>query len=174
MKRIQSLLAMAIALTGVGAFAQTGNMAVSATINGSCTVVANPLAFSVYDPLEPTALNAASTSVITCTTGAGASLAMGMGANSTGSGSAAQRRMRMGATGNYLSYSVYQPATTAEGAACAYTTQWGNGTTGGAALAIGAAPSATGRTYNVCGRIPALQASPIGGYTDTVVVTANL
>jgi len=174
MKHIQSLIAVALALTGAGAFAQTSNMAVSATINGICTVVANPLAFSVYDPLATNPLNGSSTAVITCTTGAGASLAMDIGTNATGSGATAQRRMRVGSTTSYLSYDIYQPASATEGASCAYTTAWGDGTTGGAALAIGAAPSATSRTYNVCGRIPALQASPIGSYVDTVVVTANL
>ncbi|QJW83734.1 spore coat protein U domain-containing protein [Ramlibacter terrae] len=174
MKRIQSLPAIALALSGAGAFAQTANMAVSATIAGSCSVVANPLAFSVYDPLSATALTVQTTAVITCTTGAGASLAMGIGANSTGTGATAQRRMRVGATANYVSYNIYQPSGTAEGAACAYTTPWGNGTTGGNTLAIGVAPTPTSRTYNVCGEIPALQAAAVGSYVDTVVVTANL
>ncbi|RYY99714.1 MAG: SCPU domain-containing protein [Comamonadaceae bacterium] len=174
MKRLQSLLAIAVALAAAGASAQTANMAVSATIAGSCTLVANPLAFSVYDPLNATPVSVQTTTVITCTTGAGASLAMGIGANSTGTGATAQRRMRVGTTANYLSYSIYQPVNSAESAACGTTTTWGNGTTGGAALAIGAAPASTSRTYNVCGQIPALQPSAIGSYVDTVVVTANL
>lgn len=174
MNRYQCLVAIALAAAGATASAQTANMAVSATIAGSCTVVANPLAFSVYDPLAVTALTVQTTAVITCTTGAGASLAMGIGQNSTGTGATAQRRMRVGATANYLAYNIYQPTSSTESAACAFTTAWGNGTTGGAALAIGAAASPTGRTFNVCGQIPALQASAIGGYADTVVVTANL
>lgn len=169
-------LCVALAFGGVmaAASAQTANMAVSASIAGSCSVIANPLAFSVYDPLSPTALNGGSTVVITCSTGAGASLAMGIGANSTGSGAAAQRRMRIGATTNYVNYSIFQPSSSAELAACAYTTPWGNGTTGGAVLPIGVAASPTPRTFNVCGQIPAGQSSAIGNYVDTVVVTANL
>ncbi|MGV3569106.1 MAG: spore coat U domain-containing protein [Ramlibacter sp.] len=174
MKRIPFFLAVALAFAGSAASAQTANMAVSATITGSCTVVANPLAFSVYDPLAATPLSVQSTAVITCTTGAGASLAMGIGANSTGTGATAQRRMRVGATANYLNYNIFQPVSSAESAACAYTTAWGNGTTGGATLAIGAAAGPTGRTYNICGQVPALQSAAIGSYVDTVVVTANL
>ncbi len=99
---------------------------------------------------------------------------MGIGANSTGTGVSAQRRMRIGATANYVNYSVFQPSASTESAACAFTTPWGNGTTGGAVLAIGIAASPTPRTYNVCGQIPAGQSSAIGTYADTVVVTANL
>ncbi len=169
-------LCVALALGGAmaAASAQTANMAVSASIAGSCSVIANPLAFSVYDPLSPTALNGGTTVVITCSTGAGAALSMGIGVNSTGTGASAQRRMRIAATTNYVNYSIFQPSSSAEAAACAYTTPWGNGTTGGAALAIGVAASPTPRTYNVCGQIPAGQAAAIGTYADTVVVTANL
>ena len=174
MKRIHSLAAIVLAFGAAGACAQTANMAVSATIAGACTVVANPLAFSVYDPASGTAASVQSTAVITCTTGAGASLAMGMGGNSTGSGATAQRRMRVGTTGNYLAYNIFQPVTALEGAACGTTTAWGNGTTGGATLPIGVASSPAARTYAICGQIPALQPSAIGSYVDTVVVTANL
>jgi len=167
-------MAWALGCVAVAASAQTANMAVSASIAGSCSVIANPLAFSVYDPLSPTALNGQSSVVITCSTGAGASLAMGIGANSTGTGASAQRRMRIGTTANYVNYSVFQPSSSTESAACAFTTPWGNGTAGGAVLAIGTAGSPTPRTYNVCGQIPAGQSSAIGTYADTVVVTANL
>jgi spore coat protein U-like protein len=149
-------------------------MAVSANIAGSCNLVANPLAFSVYDPLAATALTAQTTVVLTCSTGAGSSLAMGAGANSTGAGATLQRRMRVGGTTSYLLYNIFQPASTNPGDACAYTTAWGNAGAGGASLATGVAASPVARTYNVCGQIPASQASGIGAYVDTVVVTANL
>lgn len=174
MKRIHFLAAAVVALAATGASAQTANMAVSATIAGACTVVANPLAFSVYDPTASTATSVQSTAVITCTTGAGASLAMGMGGNSTGSGATAQRRMRVGTSANYLSYNIFQPVTALEGAACGTSTAWGNGTAGGATLPIGVASSPASRTYAICGQIPALQPSAIGSYVDTVLVTANL
>jgi spore coat protein U-like protein len=176
MKNWKLVAALGMSLVGATASAQTANMAVSATIAGSCSVVANPLAFSVYDPTSATALNAQTTTVITCSTGAGASLSMAMGNNSTGTGSGAQRRMRVGASTNYLNYSIFQPSGSAEGAACDYGSPatWGNGTTGGAALAIGVAASPTPRTYNVCGQMPASQSSGVGSYTDSVTVTANL
>ena len=176
MKLNKIILAFGLCVGAFSASAQVvnANMGVSATIAGSCSLVANPLAFSVYDPLAVTPLDVQSTIALTCSTGAGASLAMGIGANSTGVGVSAQRRMRVGVTTNYLNYSIFQPVTAVDGAACAYTTAWGNGPTGGAALAIGVAASPTVRTYNVCGRIPALQSSGIGSYVDTVVVTVTL
>ncbi len=172
-----SKLAVALALCG-GAFAASAqtavtNMAVSATIAGSCTLLANPLAFSVYDPASPTPLDGFSTVVLTCTTGAGSVLAMGQGLYSTGAGLTTQRRLRSGGVNN-LNYALFQPATAVPGAACAYTDTWGNGTLVGQPLAIGAAPSGTARTFNVCGRIPAGQALPAGTYADTVVVTVTL
>jgi spore coat protein U-like protein len=174
MKISKISLALGLAFAAASASAQTANMAVSATIAGSCSLVANPMAFSVYDPLSASPLDVSATVAVTCTTGAGATLSLGAGANSTGSGATAQRRMRVGATANYLNYSIFQPAGTAPGDACAYTTAWGNGTTAGAALAIGAAPGPSARSYNVCGRIPAGQPSAIGSYVDTVVVTVTL
>jgi spore coat protein U-like protein len=139
MKITKLVLALGICAAAFSASAQTANMAVSASIAGSCSVIANPLSFSVYDPLSATPLNAQTTAVITCTTGAGSSIAMGIGLNSTGTGASAQRRLRIPATANYLNYSIFQPASTAENAACAFTTAWGNGTTGGAVLGIGVA-----------------------------------
>lgn len=174
MKFSRISLAIGLAMAAAGASAQTANMAVSATIAGSCSLVANPLAFSVYDPLAGAPLDVSTTVAVTCTTGAGATLSMGPGLNVTGSGATAQRRMRVGATANYLNYSIFQPSGTGPGDACAYTTGWGNGTTAGAVLAIGAAPGPTARSYNVCGRIPSGQSSAIGSYVDTVVVTVTL
>ncbi len=176
MKLNKLLLALGLCASAFSASAQVvnANMAVSATIAGSCSLIANPLAFSVYDPLAAGDLDMQSTVVLTCSTGAGASLAMGIGANSTGTGATAQRRMRVGATTNYLNYSIFQPLTTAASAPCGFTTPWGNGTTGGASLAVGTAASPTARTYNVCGRILTGQSSSIGSYVDTVVVTVTL
>ncbi len=176
MKLNKLLLALGLCASAFSASAQVvnANMAVSATIAGSCSLIANPLAFSVYDPLSVTDLDVQSTVVLTCSTGAGASLAMGIGANSTGTGASAQRRMRVGATTAYLNYSIFQPSAATASAACAFTTPWGNGTTGGATLGIGVAASPTARTYNVCGRIPNSQPSTIGTYNDTVVVTVTL
>ena len=172
-----SKLAVALALCGTAfaATAQTAttNMAVSATITGACTLLANPLAFSVYDPAAATPLDASSTIVLTCTTGAGSVLALNQGLGSTGTGLTTQRRLRSGAV-NALNYAIYQPATALPAAACAYTDTWGTGTLVGATLAIGAAPSGTARSFNVCGRIPAGQVQPAGTYVDTVVVTVTL
>lgn len=171
MKLNKLLLALGLCATAFSASAQTANMAVSASITGSCSLIANPLAFSVYDPAAALDTDVQSTIVLTCSTGAGATLAINGGNNVQ---AVTQRRMRLGATTNYLNYSIYQPVSGVDGAACAHTTAWGNATALGPVLAIASAPSPTARTYNVCGRIPALQASAVGNYVDTVVVTVTL
>ncbi len=175
MKISKLAIALALCAGSFAASAQTAttNMAVSATIAGSCTLLANPLAFSVYDPAAVADLDASSTIVLTCTTGTGSALALGQGLYASGTGLATQRRLRAGAANN-LNYSIFQPASITPNAACAHTDAWGTGTVVGQALAVGAAASGTSRTYNVCGRIPALQAQPAGTYLDTVVVTVTL
>ena len=59
------------------------------------------------------------------------------------------------------------------GAACSFpgTTVWGS--SGGAVLNAGAAPSKAPRGYNVCGSVPAGQNPSVGTYADTVVATVN-
>ena len=176
MKFAKLAIALGLCAAGFSASAQTANMAVNANIAGSCSVIVSALNFLVYDPLSATANTAESSTAITCTSGAGAALSMGIGGFSTGTGATAQRRLRAGPAGSYsyLNYNIFQPLSAAPGANCDYTTPWGDNTTGGARLAIGAAPTAAARTFKICGQIPALQASAIGSYADTIVVTANL
>jgi spore coat protein U-like protein len=165
----KSLLALALGLAAFGASAQTtGNINVSANVTAACTISVNPLAFGSYNSLSATALQQNTTLAITCSQGSVASIALGAGNNLTG----AQRRMSNGAAG-FLNYAVYQPASNAASAACAYTTSWGNGGAFGAALVTVSAPDLNARTYNVCGEIAAGQNAPVASYSDVVVATVT-
>lgn len=158
--------AVALAAAMVPAFAQTtGNINISANVIATCSIATNPLAFGAYNALSGTALRVDTTLSITCSQGSAPSISLGAGNNLTGS----QRRMSDGTA--FLNYAIYQPATSAAGAACAYTDSWGNGGAFGTALVTVPAPNLNARTYNVCGEIPPGQSAPTGAYTDIVVAT---
>lgn len=168
-------LASVFATVSVQAQTTTANMSVSAVVAGSCALNANPLSFSSYDAASTTDLQASTTVILSCTAGAGSAISMGPGNNVSGTGATAQRRMRLGTSATYMNYNIYQPSAATPGAACAYTTAWGNGTTAGNALTTGVSADGTPRTYNVCATVPHGQTTATtGSYTDTVAVVANL
>ncbi|HEX7616565.1 MAG TPA: spore coat protein U domain-containing protein, partial [Thermoanaerobaculia bacterium] len=70
-----------------------------------------------------------------------------------------------------MDYEIFQPSSTAAGAACAYTQRWG--TTGAELFIPTAAPSKAARTYNVCGQVAAGLDLAAGSFTDQVVATVN-
>jgi spore coat protein U-like protein len=148
----------------------TANLNVTANVSSNCTVGTTPVAFGTYDPLTANAgapLLGTGTVTITCTKGTSANIGLGLGGNAAGT----TRQMGDGGT-NRLPYDLFRPATTAVGAACAYTAVWGD-TVGTDTLLAGAAPSKAARTYNVCGRIAAGEDPVPGNYTDVVVATVT-
>ena len=169
MRSSRLLIAVALGFAGACASAQTtGNINISANVTAACNITVNPLAFGNYNSLSATALRQDTSVSITCSQGAVASIALGPGDNLTG----AQRRMSNGAAG-FLNYTLFKPSSTAAGAACAYTTAWGNGGAFGTALVTTAATDLNARTYNVCGEIAAGQSAPVASYTDIVVATVT-
>ena len=172
---IAATLAATLCATALPASAgsSTNTLTVTATVLGDCIISAATLAFGNYDPTATTALNGSTSLTVTCTKGVGTSIAMGAGANA----SSGQRAMADTAGDTPLQYNLFQPASGAANAACAYTTAWGDGTTAtnsAAVLPITVAPSIVARTYNVCGQIPVAQNVPSGAsYKDTVVETIN-
>jgi spore coat protein U-like protein len=80
------------------------NLAVSATVIASCNVGTNPLAFGNYNPVSATALDAATTISVTCTSGTSYEVSMSAGA---GAGATVGSR-KMSASGNLLNYSIYR------------------------------------------------------------------
>jgi len=94
------------------------------------------------------------------------SIGLDNGANASGS----QRRMRLGATSNYLNYGLYIDS--ARSQAWTTTTSTTSCTGGASTCSLG---TGTGLNQNVpiFGRVPPQSAPLTGNYTDTVVVTVT-
>lgn len=162
------LLTATLALGGTlwvkPAFAATTNqtnLSVSTSVNVTCTITANAVAFPPYSP-NGTDVIANGTVTTTCTNGSSATITLDQGQNAgTGSTDAAPLRRLSDAGTNKLSYSLFQNTDR--------TTVWGN--TPGTGVNItgnGAAQNTT-----VYGKIPAGQNVPPGTYSDTVVATVT-
>lgn len=148
------------------------NIAVSATVATTCSITATPLAFGDYDPIgvNATADKTGTASVtVSCAKGA-STLTIGMSYGAHVSGTT-QRQMVGPTATDLLSYNLFQPSSSAAGAACPGTIPWTTTTPG--LLVLTAAPSKAARTYNVCGTIPMGQDAAAGAYTDTVIATLN-
>jgi len=166
--------ATALLLIGVSVFAASApaNIAVSANVSTTCTITATPLAFGDYDPIgvNATADKTGAGSVsVACAKGA-ATLTIGMNYGTHVSGTT-QRQMVGPTATDLLSYNLFQPSSTAAGAACPGTIAWTTATPG--LLVLTTSPSKAARTYNVCGTIPMGQDTSAGAYTDTVIATLN-
>lgn len=135
----------------------SGSFNVQVVIQETC-IVTSPSS-TTLDFGTQTLLNAnvdAQTNIsVQCTTGTDYDISLDNGLNTS-------RRMRQGATANYINYQLYTNSTR--------TTVWP--TTAGTApytnLGTGAA-----QTITVYGRIPAQTTPPAGTYTDTVAITVT-
>jgi len=152
--------AAAMAATPAQAGTQSSNLAVSATVNASCTLSTSPLAFGSVDTLSASPVLGTGGLSIACTNGSAWSATAGVGA---GAGATfAARRLTSGAS--TLDYQIFTDA--------ARTTLWGDGTASTAAITGTGTGSA--QAVTVYGRIPAGQTTaPAGSYTDTVSVTVT-
>jgi spore coat protein U-like protein len=165
MKRnIFSLLGVAALLSSAAlAATATANIAVSATVAGTCVVTANPMPFGAYDPFTGAAVTHASTISVTCTAGmTPPPIRMDQGLHQTAGSTIAVpvRQLSNGAAG-LLTYNLYSDPGT--------TVPW-EGTTG----VTSPVPTGAAINMNVYGKIDAGQTNvPAGAYTDTVIVTAT-
>ena len=159
-----SAIALGFAILATQSHADTGTsiMSVSVTVEHSCSMDISPMTFGVYDGVvanASAALDAKTTVISSCTSGAAALITMNAG-NSAGSGSddVPVRRMTSEA-GDYLVYQVYSDVS--------HKTVWGN------AVPTGVALSGTGlpQTLTVYGSIPSAQMVPEGDYSDQIIVT---
>jgi len=160
---VLAVLLCAVALVPTGASAQSAstNLTVSANVAANCTITTTAVAFGAYDPVVVNATvdrDAAGSVIIACTKGAVPTVGLGLGSHAV----ASVRRM-LGASGDFLTYELYQPA--------GYTTVWG--TTGANLFAAGASAGRAPRTFAVNGRIPSGQDVGTGAYGDIVVATVN-
>lgn len=159
---------LAISAGMASAATDMSDLTVSANVDANCTIETTEVAFGTFDPVaDGDAYSAGGKVSIRCTKGTIAKIGLDLGANTSGT----TRRMSAGGS-NYLAYELFQPASNAVGAACAYTTVWGN-TVDTDTLNVPPAPSKAVRDYNVCGRILASEDPAPGNYSDTVVATVN-
>lgn len=128
--------------------------AVTATVVGTCVVLASPLSFGNYAMAQ---IDAATSVGVTCTNGTTYTISLGAG---TGVGANVATRKLTGPSGQTLDYSLYQDVPR--------TTLWGQ-TIGTDAVA--GTGSGTAQTLTVYGRIPGAQGAGAGAYADTITVT---
>ena len=161
-------LAFTLAAVAPAAFAgsATNPIALSATVINNCSITTTPVGFGNYDPLSGAVNNASGTVVIACTKNAAPSITLGNGNNFV-----ANRRMTDGT--NFMNYEIYQPPTTAAGAACTWVSPVRWGTVVGETFTPTASPGKAARTYNVCGQITAGQDLAAATFNDSVVATVN-
>lgn len=135
----------------------SGTKAASATVSVSCTVSAATLNFGSYSSLG-TAVDAASTVSVTCSSGS--AYTVGLSAGNGSGATVAARKMTSG--GNTVTYSLYRDS----GRSQVWGTATGTDTAGG---------TGTGSAVNhtVYGRVPVQSTPPAGSYSDTVVVTVT-
>lgn len=151
----------ALLLLGLSFFVQsstfaatsTANLTVNATVAASCTVSGGTLAFGSY---TLAAISASTNITATCTNGTAYNIGLSAGGGS--GASVTTRKMTSGS--NTLNYSLYTNS--------GNTTIWGN-TVG--TDTVSATGTGTAVNHTVYGNVPANQTSPIGAYSDTVVIT---
>ena len=149
---------LALGLTSTPAFAttQTTTFAVTATVQGTCTISATALSFGAY---TGALVNMANTITVNCTGGTTYNVGLGVG-GSTGA-TVTTRKM----TGQYhptgtLAYSLYQDS--------GHSVNWGQtvGTDTEASAGTGLPQSLT-----VYGQIPAGTAPAADAYSDSITAT---
>lgn len=134
----------------------TTTFSVTAHVPTSCSISTAPaeLAFGDYADAQ---IDETTIFGVTCTSGGTYTVGLNDGLNY----SAPNRRMRIGATANYLNYELYSDS--------GRTTRWGN--------AAGSWVEATGDgnedSYTVYGRLPGSQGLIAGDYTDTITITVT-
>ncbi|MDR3434573.1 MAG: spore coat U domain-containing protein [Rouxiella aceris] len=143
---------------------------VSATISSGCAFGSTPASpasnlgtlnfgslSSIPGNIDIASSSGAGSVVVTCTPGTAVSIAMDYGLHG---GNSTQRYLANSAGTATLAYQLYQDS--------AHSKVWGNGTL---AMSVAAFP-ATSQTYNVYGRLFAVDTLPAAGiYSDTVNIT---
>ncbi len=140
-----------------------GTITWTAIVSADCNVSTTPVNFGSLSTLGSTVTATGSVNV-QCTRTTPYSISLGNGLNASGS----QRRMRLGATLNYINYGLFTDA--------AGTNAWTSSTsatscTSGTGTCVLGTGTGFSQTTTVYGRIPAQTTPPIGIYSDTVVVT---
>lgn len=156
---VASVAISAASAWGAGAQAATANanLTVQATVADACSVADTALTFGAVNPTNGIVVPVTANVSVTCTLGTSFSVGLGDGQN-LNSGS---RRLRRGATSDYLRYELYKDLT--------MLARFGDSGAGDRAAGLGLGIAATPIT--VYGAIPAGQTATSGSYADTVQIT---
>ncbi|MGB4865302.1 MAG: spore coat U domain-containing protein [Hyphomicrobium sp.] len=154
-----AVVGAAVASHSASAAQQTGTMAVTATINASCTLATNPLAFGSLTNVNGSPIQVQTTVDVDCTTDSPFNIGIDYGSNPSGS----TRRMASGA--NLLTYTVSIDGygVTAFGPISSYLSpnNYSSPATGNNGL----------HSVTIWGEIPSQSTPPSGSYSDTLTVT---
>ena len=154
----------AAALPGARASIASSNLTVQLLVIGTCTVNAATLDFGSTGLLA-TLIDATTTLSVTCTNTTPYSVGMDNGANFS-----AARRMRQGATSNYIGYAIYTDAARTN----VWTTASSSTTCTTASSCFFGTGDGSAQSITVYGRVPALGTAPApGAYNDTVTITVT-
>lgn len=162
-----ALLALALPL------AASAQITISATVTSACTfgsaiVTLNGAGIAAGS----TVTNTASTVNLTCNRGATVTVALNNGANASGT----QKRLRVGATTNYINYNLSRPNTLVDGGpnTCPGLpgTEWNSANTVVATSLF--ATTGGPKPIPICISVPAAQYPAAGTYTDTVTATLTV
>jgi spore coat protein U-like protein len=132
----------------------TASFTVTAVVQATCTIIANPLAFGTYSGLL---INATSTLSVTCTNTTSYNIGLNAGA---ATGATVTNRSMTGPSSALLGYKLFSNS--------GLTTNWGN-TVG--TNTLGGTGSGALQPLSVRGQIPAGQYVRPGSYTDTITAT---
>jgi spore coat protein U-like protein len=150
------LLAGLAANLCVQAATAPSNIAVSATVQATCTNTATPLAFGVYSGVQS---DSTAIITVTCTNTTPYTVALNAG---TATGATVTTRRMTGAATVFLAYALFSDA--------GRTANWGS--TVGSDTVAGTG-TGVGQPLTVYGRVAAAQFPAPGAYTDTIVATVT-
>lgn len=146
-------------------FANASGSSFTATVNANGIVTGAALNFGSATSI-PANIDAATTITVRATNTTPYTVGLGNGLNASG----AQRRMRLGATSNYMNYGLYTDA--------ARTNAWSTTTsattcTGGASTCVTGTGAGIAQNVTIYGRVPPQTPPAAGTFTDTVVITVT-
>ncbi|MBC7700637.1 spore coat U domain-containing protein, partial [Aquabacterium sp.] len=123
--------------------------------------------FGAYNPASGTANDATGAALVTCTNGSTYTVSLDAEVNAGGASVFSNRRMRIGATTDYLGYQLYLDS--------GRTTIWGDGANSSSVSPTTGTFTGNGsqQSYTVYGRITTGNYVTAGSYTDTVTVTVT-
>lgn len=169
-KALRFIAAGALLAAGIPLSASAQTITVNATVNSQCSIGTATVDFGALNLAVQTD-NTASSISLTCNRGATVSVALNDGVNASGT----QKRMRLGATADYINYSITVPTISGTTTSCPALpgTSWNATNT----LVASSMFSASGgpRSLVLCGSVPSGQFDlGAGAYTDTVTATVSV